>query len=770
MVVENIWGRTTMKKMKKFYLYRKIILSFLVLNIISITFISGVLSFVFMRTAQKELYNYSMNSLSRMDSSASKIYESLFPVINFILTDGNAGSFMEQHSIERVGELKLLEDLKGLSTANAQFKYMGVANLMTDRYLGTRGVYTGIDTEIKNVIQSGESIYCLPRLVRRNENLEDSPMCQVLTFVYAPKGRHMNGLIIIDIDTQDFARLLTGSGEEEDPETVYILDADGQVLVASNEKGTMDGQELIEKDLTRLTGAHETYYEEKVGGEAYSVASLHSEDTGWYFVSLRPKSEMLPMMKEMVYIIVVAEVIMIVIDLAITFFLASHIYQPLGSLYKRLQKARDGEGEDKVNEIEAFDIALESYEKKNTYLEEYKDKAACMISDYWLRGLARGEINPADTGLPENCVYSLEDGHYRILLLSFVDYDDFEAKYTDKDRDIIEFALSNIVGELMGSFCVNEIIMADRNCRMLLLKVPGAELSDAVILAIKEVQQKFVEYMHIFINACYSPDLTGWRQIPDGYKSARSGLRKQLFLGDGCIIDAGFDYGRGGHKEYPYKTVKSIGEAIVLENGAGALKQIDNFISRLEQIDVESIINFSTQACYELCQKYSPTDSPIRNYSYQSLYSAIDKMEHLDEIRDFIKKLSDQLQKEREESQNPGVTKDAVHEARSYIDAHYSDDNLSVEMLADQVGLSPAYFGKLFGSAMNQSCNDYIQEVRMHKAAQLLSDTERTVNDISLAVGINNTNYFYSIFKKKYGMTPAGYRKKIREERRQEQP
>ena len=278
-----------MKKMKKFYLYRKIILSFLVLNIISITFISGVLSVVFMRTAKKELYNYSMNSLSRMDSSASKIYESLFPVINVLLTNGNAGSFMERRSIERVGELKLLEDLKGLSTANAQFKYMGVANLVTDRYLGTRGVYTGIDADIKEIIKSGESIYCMPRQVRQNENLEDSPMCQVLTFVYAPKGRHMNGLIIIDIDTQEFGRILTGSGGETDAETVYILDSAGQVLVAANEKEDMAGQALIEKDLSRLTGAHETYYEEKVGGEDYSIASLRSEDTGWYFVSLRSK-------------------------------------------------------------------------------------------------------------------------------------------------------------------------------------------------------------------------------------------------------------------------------------------------------------------------------------------------------------------------------------------------------------------------------------------------------------------------------------------------
>lgn len=757
-----------MRKIKRFYLYRKIIISFLILNIISITFISAVLSFVYVKSARKELYDYSVSSLARMDSSASRIYESLFPVINYILTDGDAGSFMEQTRIERVGELKLLEKLRALGTANTQFKYVGVANLVTDRYLGTRGVYTGIDAEIREALQSGESLYCLPRQVRRNENLEGTPVYPVLTFVYAPRGRQMNGLIIIDIDANDFTPLLTGSdGGETSKDSVYILDGAGHVLIAANEREELAHSVILTEDLPKLTGSGENYYEEKIGGTMYSIASLKSETTGWSFVSLRPKADILPMMKEMIYIIIVAEAVMIIIDLVITFLLASRIYQPLGTLYKRIQRSRTDEEAAQVNEIEAFDIALESYEAKNMYLEEYKDKAAYMISDYWLRGLARGEISPLDSDLPENCIYSLEDGYYRVLLLSFVQYDDFVEQYTHKDREIIEFALSNILQELIGSYCVNELITTERNCRMVLLKTETREMPDDILLSIKEVQQKFVEYMKILINACYGKCISGWREIPDSYGSAREGRRKALFLGDGCIIDAEYDYGRI-HREYPHKAVKSLSEAIVLGNGDGARKSIETLMGRLMQMDVDAIINFTAQACYELAQRCSPEGSPTRAYSFQGLYGAVEKMERMDELRSFLGRLAEQLITERKETGSGAQTKDAIQVARSYIEEHYSDDNLSVEMLADRVGLSPAYFGKLFGSSMNQSCNDYIQEIRMQKAAGLLSGTDRTVNDISVSVGINNTNYFYSLFKKKYGMTPAQYRKKVKEEKNHE--
>ena len=50
-------------------------------------------------------------------------------------------------------------------------------------------------------------------------------------------------------------------------------------------------------------------------------------------------------------------------------------------------------------------------------------------------------------------------------------------------------------------------------------------------------------------------------------------------------------------------------------------------------------------------------------------------------------------------------------------------------------------------------------EKRLSKAAQLLRETRLTTQDIILAVGYENTSYFYRVFRSRYGVTPRDYRR-----------
>lgn len=142
----------------------------------------------------------------------------------------------------------------------------------------------------------------------------------------------------------------------------------------------------------------------------------------------------------------------------------------------------------------------------------------------------------------------------------------------------------------------------------------------------------------------------------------------------------------------------------------------------------------------------------------------MDGVGSMEELSKLLEKLADRIMEERKRKQEDGASNDAVSAARSYMEEHYMDSSLSVEMLADIAGLSPAYFGKLFFTTVHVSCNDYLMELRLRKAAELLAETQDTVSTISQAVGINSTNYFYIVFKKKYGCTPVQYRRQIKEE------
>lgn len=99
-----------------------------------------------------------------------------------------------------------------------------------------------------------------------------------------------------------------------------------------------------------------------------------------------------------------------------------------------------------------------------------------------------------------------------------------------------------------------------------------------------------------------------------------------------------------------------------------------------------------------------------------------------------------------------------IMESRAFIDQHYSDCNLSAGMIAEQFGLSTNYFSKIFKTITGFYINDYIRQIRIARAQDFLVNSDMTIHAISVNTGFANPNYFYSIFKKETGMTPAAYR------------
>ena len=99
-----------------------------------------------------------------------------------------------------------------------------------------------------------------------------------------------------------------------------------------------------------------------------------------------------------------------------------------------------------------------------------------------------------------------------------------------------------------------------------------------------------------------------------------------------------------------------------------------------------------------------------------------------------------------------------VKTAVDYIRDHIHSP-LNLETLAQQVGLSPNYFHKVFCDTMGFTPNDYITKLRLEKAKELLVITKMQVYEIAVACGIDNTPYFSYLFKKHLGQSPLEFRK-----------
>ena len=104
------------------------------------------------------------------------------------------------------------------------------------------------------------------------------------------------------------------------------------------------------------------------------------------------------------------------------------------------------------------------------------------------------------------------------------------------------------------------------------------------------------------------------------------------------------------------------------------------------------------------------------------------------------------------------TSQDYTSKAAKYIIDNYNDTNLSVEQIAKVLYVSPNYLSSLFKSGTGKAISQFITDVRIERAAELLRTTDHKLHDISKSVGYNDGKYFSKVFEKVMGVKPKHYR------------
>ena len=99
-----------------------------------------------------------------------------------------------------------------------------------------------------------------------------------------------------------------------------------------------------------------------------------------------------------------------------------------------------------------------------------------------------------------------------------------------------------------------------------------------------------------------------------------------------------------------------------------------------------------------------------------------------------------------------------LREAISYIDENYDHDDISLNKVAERVGMSPNHFSSIFSQEMGSTFIEYLIGKRMERAKELLRTTQMRSFEVAYKVGYRDPHYFSSTFKKMQGMTPKEYR------------
>jgi len=183
-----------------------------------------------------------------------------------------------------------------------------------------------------------------------------------------------------------------------------------------------------------------------------------------------------------------------------------------------------------------------------------------------------------------------------------------------------------------------------------------------------------------------------------------------------------------------------------------------NFCDRcLSYVNLRILIQGIAQTILELVDDiYSEKQDEHERY-VRSCYYLLNHMDVSESFCEFCKICMSLCRKHTQSDSNLEL-RNRIDE---YIEQNYCNAELSLEMLSDYIGMSYSYMSRSFKEYFGTNFKQYITEMRMKKACELLSEDKYSVKEVAAMIGCYSSNSFIRLFKKYYGTTPEKYTKQV---------
>lgn len=278
---------------------------------------------------------------------------------------------------------------------------------------------------------------------------------------------------------------------------------------------------------------------------------------------------------------------------------------------------------------------------------------------------------------------------------------------------------------------------------------------------IRQVQTCFKQYLRLTTLAVFSRTFKEIQQIPEEFNKLRKYAEYRVFWPEKEMLFPR-DIPSAGAGRYPLKITEKI-ENLIYDRNQNEVEATLNVI--FEKVIKSCSPELLNQVCLELLGMLYRFLGEF-NLSLHDVFDPeeqivdfINRFASVREIKDwFLQKINFLIQQIAQADSNQKYSF-AVQKAISYIKAHYQED-IKLSLLARQVGLSKNHLCTLFRRETGFRFVDFLHQVRIDRACQLLLTTGLRVSEIAACVGYRDAKYFSKVFQKYKNISPSEYRRK----------
>ncbi len=326
-------------------------------------------------------------------------------------------------------------------------------------------------------------------------------------------------------------------------------------------------------------------------------------------------------------------------------------------------------------------------------------------------------------------------------------------------NDILEFYLE----EILAQSSLSSLVFANMGNIIALINDPSGDKTDWNE-KITDIRDKYSRKIRINVFSVFETGLGDYTDIAECYHRILAASWYRFVYGVDAVLDTSIveTYAKNDY-EYPLSQEIQINELIK----QGRDKEAES----LYDLIIKTVIDYSypviKMTSLRLISSIMDTlQLIVRNYSISSYDSRLHEgydislLETLPEIKrrlfHLVRNLTEQVKQLNSKKHEEVITL-----IQDIIEERFRDPNISLELLADMVHHSPTYIGRIYKRIVSQSISDTINDRRLEEACSTLKETDQTIGYICHNVGFSNETYFYTLFKKKFGVTPSRFRKQF---------
>lgn len=448
---------------------------------------------------------------------------------------------------------------------------------------------------------------------------------------------------------------------------------------------------------------------------------------------------------------------------AIRLGVTEYLLKPISS--GKLLEALNGVSESIRREKEDKDLVRKYMEEMRENTEHEKQK--------FFEQMIAGNLSMADaleTG--KKYEMNLSAGMYNLLLFRFT-----LGEENRKSGELLgeaEYAIEKLTERLEYVF---EFQRGVEGWAFLLMADNEEQMSERVKELSKDLEEIMKNYSTIAYFGGIGQPVARLRELEESFREAERALAARFTMELNRIISVEDIRMAQNVDTLDDIEITSFGEIektrTMLEKflNNGAEDEIDEFvdvyINELPEENLKSVLmrQYIIMDAYivmmSFCEKIEGIEGEMQAQS-EELKNSMKTSQTLEEIKNYIRMLLKKIIGVRDTISGRRYS-DIIEIAKDQIRKTYMSDEISLNTIAAEVGMSPSYFSSIFSKEMGKTFVEYLIEIRMDRAKELLMCSSMKTSEIGYEVGYKDPHYFSYIFKKTQNCTPKEFRARGKE-------